>query len=230
MLGGQAGDEVEVRFAGLVDVRQADGGEGDLHQGLQAVLGGDGGEDGAERLVVPAALTLLGQAFAQIGAAGADAQGVRRAAVLQLVHLVGAFVHQPGITPAEPQADGGALGRDGEQPVVVGQLNVELVGLHAAIVLQVDADQAGDDVGGDVVAVDHHAADGVRVVEGGSGFASLLAQDAPSEWGQFTDHSTPRRMSPRAPVRLPSRSTRLSSTRVSLRVNSIRRAAPSRKK
>jgi len=103
------------------------------------VSGGNGADDGAQGGSAPAAFLLDLEAAAQVGAAGANAEGVRSAAVLGFVDGVGALVDQPGITPAKPQAQGCAARGDGEQAVVVVEGDVELVRLQATIVGQLDA-------------------------------------------------------------------------------------------
>ncbi|MDT4853265.1 hypothetical protein FQZ97_875250 [compost metagenome] len=200
----EAGDKVEVALVGLVQVRDFDGFELGADGGFQVVFLGEGAEDVAEGGVVPAAFAFFDQGAAHVGAAGADAEHVGRAAVLGFVDGEGAFVHQAGVTPAEPHLQGGAAWGNGEEAVAVAELDVERVRLGTAVVGEGEVDEAGGDVGCDVVAVHGEAVDGFGVAH--------------------------RRMFPRVSRALPSRSMRLSSTRCRCRLNSMRRAAPSWKK
>lgn len=101
-----------------------------------------GADDGAQCGAAPAALAFDLEAPAQVGAAGANAEGVWCAAVFGFVNGIAALVDQAGVAPAQPQAHGGAARRDGQQAVVVAEVDVELVGFHAAVVGQLDTDQA----------------------------------------------------------------------------------------
>ncbi|MDT4840366.1 hypothetical protein FQZ97_741860 [compost metagenome] len=220
----EAGEQVGVRLVGLVQVQQLDRAEGGADHGGQAIGGGDRAHHGANGGGVPAALALGLEAATKIRAAGADAEGVGGAAVLGFVHGEAALVHQPRIAPAQPEPQHGAARGDGQQPVMVAEHHVQLVRLHAAIVGEVDADKALLDVGGNVAAVHQQAADGAGI----GGGVAVQALGAVEEGAQH--HSSPRRMLPALLMAVPSRSTRPSSMRLRVRVNSMRRAAPSRKK
>ena len=68
-----------------------------------------------------AAFALLAQAGAQVSTAGADGQGVRAAAVFNLVDGVDALVHQRLPLPADGHAQAGTPVRDVQQAVAVVQ-------------------------------------------------------------------------------------------------------------
>ncbi len=74
-----------------------DGGQTGADQRGEAI-GGDGADDEGQWCGVPGTFPAHLEAAAQVSAAGANAEDVRRAAVLGFVDGVGAFVDQPGVT------------------------------------------------------------------------------------------------------------------------------------
>src|SRR5699024_3450370 len=81
----KAGEEVGVGFVGLVDVGDGARAEAGRDGRRELVAPGNGFDDGAERGVVVAVRARHGQGGAQVGAAPADVDLVRGAAVLDLV-------------------------------------------------------------------------------------------------------------------------------------------------
>src|SRR5690606_38218461 len=127
---------------------------------FEAVRAGHCVDDVSQGDVVPAALALAGQVRLEISTAGPDADDVRGAAVLYLVHDRGALVHQTCILPAQPELYGRPARRDGELAVVIFQTEGQLVGLESAVVGKGQTDQAFFHLGGDVLAIDDQSIDG----------------------------------------------------------------------
>ncbi|MNN17927.1 hypothetical protein D3C81_1311250 [compost metagenome] len=159
MVPAEASEQVGVGFVGLVQVRDVDGRQCCIDQRVEAVGRGDCAEDGGQWGRIPGPFAFDLEPPTQVRAAGADAQRVRRAAVLGFVNVVAAFVDQPCVVPAEPQVDCGVPRRNGQQAVMVAEGNVELVGLHAAIVRELDADEPLLEHSRDVIARYNDAAD-----------------------------------------------------------------------
>ena len=68
--------------------------------------------------------------------------------MFDFVEGVAAFIHQPGVAPANPKSQQRAFGRHGQQAVVVAQSKAQLIGFQPTVVGQFKADQArADDVG-----------------------------------------------------------------------------------
>ena len=148
---------MQVALVGLVDVLHPGSGQGAAHARSKAVAGGNFLHDGAHGGVVPALFGALAQLALEVGTARLDADLVRRAAVLHLVHLEAALVHQRLAAPAQLQLDGGALTWQGQLAIVVGQGQLQRVGRALAVLRQREVDQARVHLGGDVLAVDHQA-------------------------------------------------------------------------
>ena len=91
---------------------------------------------------MPAALFLLGKGFGKVGGAGGDAQFIRGAGVRELGKQVFAFINNAGFLIAEMQGDFTARTRDGDGAIVVVKLDGEFVGLEAAFVGELNADNA----------------------------------------------------------------------------------------
>lgn len=73
---GQAGDEGDVAFVGLVDVCNGAAGQPVINAQHQVVAGGDLLEDGAQRGAVVAVLFAGADGLAELGAAGAHGDAV----------------------------------------------------------------------------------------------------------------------------------------------------------
>lgn len=117
---------------------------------VEPVALGDGVDDLGHGDVVPALSALAGQRATRVGRAGADGELVRRAAVLHFVDREQALFDEPFVLPAERhvQLDAAWGGGQGDGVVVVGQCQVELVGVHAASFAQCERDEAAVDLGG----------------------------------------------------------------------------------
>ncbi|MNO78911.1 hypothetical protein D3C76_700650 [compost metagenome] len=107
MVPAEASEQVGVGFVGLVQVRDVDGRQRCIDQRVEAVGRGDCAEDGGQWGRIPGPFAFDLEPPTQVSAAGADAQRVRRAAVLGFVNVVATFVDQPCVVPAEPQVDCG---------------------------------------------------------------------------------------------------------------------------
>src|SRR5690606_7013719 len=233
VVAGQPGQQVGVGFVGLVQVRYRDLAQHQVDHRFEAVGAGHCVDDVGQGYVVPAALALAGQVGLEISAAGPNADGVRGAAVLYLVDDIGALVHQTGVLPAQPELYGRPARRDGELAVVILQTEGQLVGLEPSVVGKGQTDQALFHLGGDVLAIDDQSVYGARVLGGttvlvGGGLCAGLqrTRSGTSQSGQTLDH---RSSPPMVSKMLPSSSMRLSSTRCRVRLNSMRRGAPSLK-
>src|SRR5690606_25186231 len=171
----------------------------------QPVFDGQAAQDVAEQLLVPAAGLPGLQAFAQVCAARADGQHVRRAAVFDLIDGVRALVDQAGVRPAEGDVQYRTARWDFQQAIVIGQRDVELVALHPPVVGQREADQARDEAVGDVAAAEDDAVDRVRVFSRLAQILGDIAEVFGGFRGELVDHySTRRRMSTPAWVAAPS--------------------------
>ncbi|MNL18450.1 hypothetical protein D3C87_1395950 [compost metagenome] len=121
-------------------MRKVERAERGAHHGTETVRPGNCLNDGLQCLAMPAALPLDLQAGTQIRAPGADAELVRRTAVLGLVDGIGPFVDQAGIAPTQPNLQDGALGRNGQPAVMIREGNIELVRFHPTIIGELDVD------------------------------------------------------------------------------------------
>ena len=162
MLAGQAGEQVQVAFVGLIQVlhrqlRQGGGDAGGQVIGLRQFL-----HDGAQSGVVPAAAGALAQALPHVGTAGANADAVGGTAVLSLIDHKTALVHQLA-DPAQLHVDGGPLGGDGHAAIGIVQGQAQLVGFFAPAFAQAQLDQSAPQLGGNVLAVYAQAVVGLGI-------------------------------------------------------------------
>ncbi|MDF9755493.1 hypothetical protein OKW51_002456 [Pseudomonas hunanensis] len=150
VLARQAGDEVEVRFAVLIDPRHLHGHR--AHR-LPTVAGADLGDDALQRCVLPAAAADGLAAAAQVAGLATDHQGVWRARQLDLIDGVAAQAAQRLAGVAQVHLQQRAPGRQRHVAVTGIDAQFEFVRLEARLIGGAQQQQAVVDQVGDVVAV-----------------------------------------------------------------------------